>query len=329
MVAIGLRYDLRAPDFAATKHPELYATCLEQVSWAEQNNVADIVVLSEHHGMPDGFMPSPFTVAAAICARTERLPVSIAAALIPLHDPIRLAEQIATTDLIARGRVSTVVGIGYAEHEFEMAGIDRKRRGKLAEEYVEVMRQAWTGEPFEYQGRTVRVMPKPFSQPHPPLMMGGSTEAAAKRAARLRIGFLPAIEDPKLKEIYEAECAAVGFQGFCVLPSGPGFVLVTEDPDKAWAEIKQYAWFDAQTYRAMQTAGQRSQVTTKADDAEQLRAEGIYKIVTPEECVALTEQLGPMGTLVLHPLLCGMPAELGWTSLELFKDKVLPKIRPA
>jgi hypothetical protein len=79
----------------------------------------------------------------------------------------------------------------------------------------------------------------------------------------------------------------------------------------------------------MQTAGQRSQVTTKADDAEQLRAEGIYKIVTPDECIQLAEQLGPMGTLVLHPLLCGMPAELGWTSLELFKDRVLPKIRPA
>src|SRR5205809_693200 len=122
MVAIVLRYDLRSPEWAATKHPELYSTCLEQVSWAESTGAAD---------------------------------------------------------LIARGRVSFVVGLGYAQHEFDMAGIDRKRRAPMTEEYIQVMRKAWTGEPFEWQGRTVRVTPKPFSQPHPPIFMGGSTEKSA------------------------------------------------------------------------------------------------------------------------------------------------------
>src|SRR2546422_332844 len=128
-------------------------------------------------------MSSPFTMAAAVCARTERIPVSITAVIVSLHDPIRLAEQIATTDLIARGRVSFVVGLGYAQHEFDMAGIDRKRRAPMTEEYIQVMRKAWTGEPFEWQGRTVRVTPKPFSQPHPPIFIGGSTEKSAARAA--------------------------------------------------------------------------------------------------------------------------------------------------
>jgi alkanesulfonate monooxygenase SsuD/methylene tetrahydromethanopterin reductase-like flavin-dependent oxidoreductase (luciferase family) len=328
MAAIALRYDLRSPEWAATKHPELYQTCLEQVAWAEQNNVADIVVLSEHHGLPDGFMPSPFVVAAAICGKTDRIPVSIAAVIVALHDPIRLAEQIATADLIGRGRVSFVVGIGYAQHEFEMAGVDRKKRGRLTEEYIEVMRKAWMGEPFEYAGRTVRVTPKPFSQPNPPLFLGGGSEAAARRAARLRVGFLPSIGDPALKEIYEEECARVGYEGFCILPTGPGFVLVSEDPDKTWEEIKRYAWFDADTYRNMQTVGNRSQVTTAASNPDELRREGIYRVVTPDECVTLVEELGPMGTMVLHPLMCGIPVEIGWQSLELFKDKVLPTIRP-
>ncbi|MGZ4139567.1 MAG: LLM class flavin-dependent oxidoreductase [Actinomycetota bacterium] len=329
MVAIALRYDLRSPDWAATKHAELYQACLDQVAWAEENNVADIVVLSEHHGLPDGFMPSPFVMASAICARTKRIPVSIAAVIVALHDPIRLAEQVVTADVIGRGRVSFVVGIGYAEHEFGMAGVDRKRRARLTEEYVEVMRQAWTGEPFEYQGRTVRVTPRPFSQPHPPLLMGGGSEAAARRAARLRLGFLPSIGDARLKEIYDEECAKVGFAGFCVLPSGPGCVIVSEDPEKTWEEVKPYAWYDADTYRNMQTAGNRSQVTTVANDVDELRREGIYRVVTPDECVALMDELGPTGTIVLHPLLCGIPVEIGWQSLELFRDKVLPKVRPS
>src|SRR5205807_2014476 len=175
---VGLRYDLRSAPFAATTHPELYAACLDQSAWAEERDVAQLVSLSEHHGMEDGFLPSPFTMAAAIAARTSKLPITIAAALFPLHDPIRLAEQIAIADLIARGRISIVAGAGYAVHEFEMAGIDRKQRGRLLEESIEVMRKAWTGEPFEYRGRTIRVTPTPFTKPHPMILLGGSSEAA-------------------------------------------------------------------------------------------------------------------------------------------------------
>jgi alkanesulfonate monooxygenase SsuD/methylene tetrahydromethanopterin reductase-like flavin-dependent oxidoreductase (luciferase family) len=326
---VGLRYDLRSAPFAASTHPDLYAACLEQSAWGEEHGV-NLVTLSEHHGMEDGFLPSPFTMAAAIAGRTSRIPITIAAALFPLHDPIRLAEQIAVADLVSHGRVSIVAGAGYARHEFEMAGIDRKQRGGLLEESIEVMRRAWTGEPFEYQGRTVRVTPTPFSKPHPMILMGGSSEAAARRAARLHLGFFPALGDTQLEEIYREECDAQGFKGgFTILPHGPGFVHVTEDPEKAWAEITQYAWYDAETYRSWQGTGQHSQVTSDAKDVDELRKEGIYRVVTPDECVALAEELGPTGAIVLHPLMCGMPIELGWESLELFASKVLPRLQGA
>ena len=329
MSIIGLRYDLRSPSWAATKHPELYAACLEQAAWADEHGV-DILTLSEHHGVEDGFLPAPLTMAAAIAARTTRVPITIAAALFPLHDPIRLAEQIAVVDLIAKGRVSIVAGAGYAQWEFEMAGVDRKGRGKRLEEAIQVMRQAWTGEPFEYEGRTVRVMPTPFSKPHPVILIGGSSEAAAKRAARLQLPFFPAIGDQHLVDVYQEACAAEGWTGgFSMLPHGPGFVHVTEDPEKAWAEIGRYALYDAETYRSWQTADVRSEVKSSATDLEQLRAEGIYRVVTPDECVGMAEELGHAGALVLHPLLCGMPVELGWSSLELFASKVLPRIRPS
>lgn len=327
MTVVALRYDLRSAPFAATKHPELYRTCLEQAAWGDENGF-DVITLSEHHGVEDGFLPSPFTMAAAVAARTKKIAITIAAAIFPIHDPIRLAEEIAVADLVSEGRVSIVAGGGYAARDLEMAGVELKERGRLLVETIEILKQAWTGEPFAYRGRTVRVTPKPRTQPHPVILMGGSGPLAAKRAARLRLPMLAAVADPELQTVYEEECARVGFNGgFMLLPTGPGFVHVAEDPDKVWAEIAQYAWYDADTYRSWQRPENRSAVTTRAENPDELRAEGIYRVLTPDECVALAEELGPSGTIVLHPLLCGLPAELGWASLELFRDKVLPRIR--
>ncbi len=321
MTMIGIRFDLRAPTFGTTTHAESYPACLDMCQWADERGF-DIAVLSEHHGVEDGFMSSPATLAAAIAGRTKRLPINIAAVLVPLHDPVRLAEQLAVVQLVSGGRLSVVAGLGYRDEEFVMAGVDRKRRGRLLEEYVQVMRDAWTGEPFEWRGRMVRVTPKP---PSPPvLLVGGSTEKAAKRAARLRAGFFPAIGDPALKALYEAECAKEGFTGFVAMPGGPGFVHVTDDPERDWARIAPHALYDAQTYAAWQTPDQRSQVHVDAVTADDVRRSGVYRVVTPDECLQIAAE---HGRVLLHPLMGGIPPALGWESLECFASKVLPRLR--
>jgi alkanesulfonate monooxygenase SsuD/methylene tetrahydromethanopterin reductase-like flavin-dependent oxidoreductase (luciferase family) len=323
MTMIGIRYDLRAPAFAATSHAELYAACLEQCAWADEHGL-DFAVLSEHHGVDDGYLPAPVTLAAAIAGRTRRIPISISAVLVPLHDPVRLAEQLAVLDLASGSRVSFIAGLGYRHEEFAMAGVDRRERGRLLEEYVDVMRKAWTGEPFEWRGRTIRVTPRPRTPPM--ILIGGSTAAAARRAARLRAGFFPAVGDAQLAEVYQEECRRVGFAGgFVGLPRGPGFVHVSEDPERDWARIAPHALYDAQTYAAWQTPGQRSAVHVEASTADELRRSGVYRVVTPEECVALAEETGQV---LLHPLMGGMPPALGWEGLELFASKVLPRLRP-
>ena len=324
MTMIALRYDLRIPPFAGHTHADAYAACLEQCAWAEEHNAADMVVLSEHHGVDDGFMSAPITLAAAVAGRTRRLRITIAAVLLPLHDPVRIAEQIAVVDLVSPGRLSMVAGLGYRQEEFDMAGVDRTTRGKLLDEYVDVLRKAWSGEPFEWRGRTIRVMPKPESPPM--ILIGGSTPISARRAARLRCGFSPAIGDQKLIEVYDAECAKHGFTGFSNLPGGPGFVHVSEDPERDWQVIGRHALFDAQSYHAWQTPDQRSQVHTAAQTLDEIKQSGVYRVVTPDECVELAQSVG---TLVLHPLMGGMPPALGQQSLELFAAKVLPRLRPA
>ncbi len=322
MAMVGIRYDLRVPPFATTTHAELYRACLDQCEWADRLGL-DIVVLSEHHGVEDGFMSSPVTLAAAIAGRTKTIQINIAAVLVPLHDPVRLAEQLATASLVSGGRVGLVAGLGYREEEFAMAGVDRKRRGSLLEEYVEVMRQCWTGEPFEWRGRTIRATPKPASPPM--VLIGGSTEKAARRAAKLRAGFFPAIGDQRLADIYTEECAKLGFRGgFVSMPNGPGFVHVSEDPERDWQRIGPHALYDAQTYAAWQTPDQRSSMHVAGTTLDDVRRSGAYAILTPDDCIRLARDTG---RVILHPLMGGMDPALGWDSLRLFEEKVLPQIR--
>lgn len=319
---VGIRFDLRVPPMATTTHAELYAACLDMCQWADELGL-DIAVFSEHHGVTDGYMSAPLTLAAAVAGRTKRLRLNIAALLLPLHDPVRIAEQMATIDLLSDSRLSLVVGLGYRHEEFEMAGVDRTKRGKLLEEYVTVMRQAWTGEPFEWRGRTIRVTPKPKNPPM--VLIGGSTPVAARRAARLQAGFFPAVGDAALATIYNEECAKLGFHGgFIAMPGGPGFVHVTHDVEAAWNQIGPHALYDAQTYHAWQTPDQRSEVHTDAQTIADVRKSGVYEIVTPEQCVELA---GKHGRVILHPLMGGLSPKIAWDNLRLFEKEVLPRIR--
>jgi alkanesulfonate monooxygenase SsuD/methylene tetrahydromethanopterin reductase-like flavin-dependent oxidoreductase (luciferase family) len=318
---VGLRFDLRVPPFATTTHERQYAACLDMCAWVDELGF-DAIAISEHHGVDDGYMSAPITLAAAIAARTKRARINVAAILVPLHDPIRLAEQLATAAIIADGRLSIVAGMGYRPEEFAMAGVDRTQRGRLFDEYVGVLQQAWTGKPFTWRDRTVQVTPAPSSPPL--ILVGGSTPKAAKRAARLRCGFFPAVGDPELARVYEEACAAAGFTGFVVMPGGPGFVHVTRDPERDWARIGPHALHDARTYHEWQTPGQRSEVHVDAVTEADVRKSPVYRVVTPEGCIEIARQ---HGRVLLHPLMGGIDPELGWSSLRLFESDVLPHLR--
>src|SRR5437870_13903720 len=92
---VGLRFDLRVPPFARTRHERQYAACLDMCEWADARGF-DVVAISEHHGVEDGYMSSPVTLAAAIAARTKRPARNEAALLVAPHDPLRLAEHLPT-----------------------------------------------------------------------------------------------------------------------------------------------------------------------------------------------------------------------------------------
>jgi hypothetical protein len=104
---------------------------------------------------------------------------------------------------------------------------------------------------------------------------------------------------------------------------------VSDDPERDWERIGPYALADATTYRSWQAPGNRSIVESQATSVDDLRAEGKYLVLTPDECVGLIETYDPFQGFVLHPLMGGIDPDLSWASLELFAAKVLPRVRPA
>jgi hypothetical protein len=130
-----------------------------------------------------------------------------------------------------------------------------------------------------------------------------------------------------LEATYREECAKVGYETpFFAAPSGPSFQMVSDDPDATWAEIGPHALFDVTTYAAWQYGGQRSSYEVHgASGWDDIRASGVYQVLTPDEMVASIQQ---SGAVMLHPLMGGISPETAWRSLELFESKVLPRVRP-
>ena len=205
-----------------------------------------------------------------------------------------------------------------------MAGVDRRQRGALAEEYLEVLRQAFTGEEFTWRGRDIVVTPKPNSPMEAMVWAGGSVAASARRAARLRLPLFTMSTNPAIGDAYREACAEVGYQGLFMAPAGPSFVHISEDPERTWAQIGEYAVYDATSYATWQTHDHDNVVALEPSATlDDLIASGMWKVVTPDEAVELGRAYG---AVALHPLMGGIPPEWGWESLQLFADKVAPRL---
>ena len=243
-----IRFDMRAPSSGAPT-TELYAAAIDMCAWAETRG-AIVAVLSEHHGAEDNHLPSPLVLASAIAARTERLPIMLAAVVLPFWDPVRLAEDISVLDIISNGRVSYAFGIGHRPEEYEHFGVDMRRRGRLADEKLTLLRRLLKGEPVVSDGRRTHITPPCTSPGGPFIVLAGGSEAAVKRAARHGLGVILQTNQGGLKELYENECRAHGHEpGFVQLPAddAPTAVFVADDVDKAWDELGPYLLHDAVT----------------------------------------------------------------------------------
>jgi alkanesulfonate monooxygenase SsuD/methylene tetrahydromethanopterin reductase-like flavin-dependent oxidoreductase (luciferase family) len=314
-----LMFDMRAPDFGAPRG-ELYRAALDMAAWADERGCAAIVV-PEHHFSEDHYLPSPLVMAGALAARTTRCVITVRALVLPLHDPVRAAEDTLVVDNLSGGRLMVALVPGYAPAEFAGFDVELDDRFRLLEEKTERYVAALSGEPLDEHGTVVT--PRPLGR-RPAVLIGGASAAAARRAARLADGFSPAVADPELVRIYEEECARLGRPASPTpVAEGPMSVFVSTDPERDRARLAPHVRHEIESYAAI---GAVNEAYRELDVEAAMAPDGQFPVLTPEECRALVDALGPIEPVVMKPLLAGCDPALGWSSLELFATEVLPRL---
>jgi alkanesulfonate monooxygenase SsuD/methylene tetrahydromethanopterin reductase-like flavin-dependent oxidoreductase (luciferase family) len=321
----SLRFDMRAPASGASS-TELYRAAMEMTVWAETRGAVSAMVC-EHHMADDGYLPAPMLLASALAARTSSIALIAAVVQLPLYNPVRLAEEMCVLDIISNGRMQYVGGLGYRPVEYEMLGVPFGQRGAIADENLEVLLKAVTGEAFEHKGRHIRVTPAPVTPGGPKIAWGGGSAPAARRAGRLGLDFFAQTENPKLRDIYEAAAREAGHEpGNCILPSlsAPSTVFVADDLDAAWAELGPYLMNDVLGYAAWNEGATETASLSFVKTAEGLRSENAsHQILTVEEAIAYVGRSAP---LPLHPIIGGLPPEIAWKYLKTVAEKVMPAL---
>jgi alkanesulfonate monooxygenase SsuD/methylene tetrahydromethanopterin reductase-like flavin-dependent oxidoreductase (luciferase family) len=322
-----VRFNCIQPGLDPAEMAARYQAFVDMAGYADEHGL-QAISLEEHHGAVNGWSPSPLVMAGLVFGRTKRIMATLNALLAPLHDPLRLAEDIAVLDLASGGRFVVTAGIGYRESEYAAHGKDWAKRGALQDEAIDTMLKAWTGEPFEYRGRRVRVTPQPSTPGGPPLILGGSSGAAAKRAVRLGMDYFPL--NREAYEVYQEERVRTGLpRAKEYSRGGPHMMHVAEDVERAWTVLAPHVVAEATNYVHWSSTDTPTSgpLGTKVPSLEDLRAGGRYLVVTPDEAIEIVRSFSPDTILTLHPLVAGLDPDVGWESLRLFAERVLPTIR--
>jgi len=329
-VTYGLWYDFRNPDRWRQEPERFHSERLAQIADAEAAGF-DSVWLTEHHFCDDGYTPSPMVLAAAIGARTRRMRIGTNLMLLPLHDPVRLAEDGATLSLITGGRFTLGVGSGYRQVEFDQFGRKLSHRPSLVEEGIEIIRRAWSGEPVRFQGKRftvgdVRVTPVPVHVPD--ILLGGLMQRPIERAARIADGFL--CTGGIGLDVYAEALRAAGktpTEGKVVLGC---WAIIADDPEREAARIGEHVLYQANEYIKWGAFGPPDE-TPPFPDAATAIEQGLYELWDADMAV---ERLGRLARD--YPMISdvhfwaqfpGEPTQSGTRRLRYVAERVLPRLR--
>jgi alkanesulfonate monooxygenase SsuD/methylene tetrahydromethanopterin reductase-like flavin-dependent oxidoreductase (luciferase family) len=306
----GILHDFRQALPWSRGMADHYAECIAEVEAAERLGF-EAVWLSEHHATGDGFLPAPLIVAAALAARTERIAIGTNVLVLPLHHPLRVAEDAAVVDLLAGGRVVLGVGQGYAAHEFELFGVDRATRARRLEDGVATIRSAWEDGP---------VSPRPDRRI--PILVGAVADRAVERAVRIGDGLIVYCGSdrdlPPRAEQLDRILAAHGRtrDGFRFVATG--IVHVDEDGDRAWRRAAPAIAYLEGELAAFRGA---DRPTPRQED---------HLVGTPDEVadrLAALHAATGFDHFAHWARLPGLDHEQALASLRLFAERVLPRVR--
>jgi len=285
-------------------------------------------------------MPSLLAVAAAVAAGTERIEIGTGLLLAPLHDPVRLAEDAATVDLLSRGRLLLGLGMGWRAEEFQGLGIPMSERRTRLIDAVTILLQSWgdglvTGSKRRrYPGVSVR--PKPFRPGGPPIWIGAVAEPAVRRAGRLADGYMggdsgPAEFAEQVGWVREGQAEAAVQRPFELSIYQPTFAWEGED---AWPLVRDHRHYMSWKYEDMDEArgraGDAPEPPSLGRESEaEIRRHAL--VGTPDQVAegirAYAEAAGPDLHFVAQLYWPGMPYERQREAMRVFAERVAPLLR--
>ncbi len=341
---------LEFPLPAGGNEQDAFRDAFDLVDKAEQQGV-DSVWLAEYHFNPGRVLASPVTISSAIAARTERIRIGMAVLLLPLGDPIRIAEDIATLDHISGGRVEFGIGRGTFPNVHEGFRVPFSESRLRFEESLEVILRAWTSEKFSFQGEyfsynDLEVTPKPYQTPYPPIHVG--VTSADTFSLMGRMGY-PILINPSrvfsLSELkpyiqdYRREWKEAGHTGEAKVGLRVP-IYVAETEEQAYSEPKESALFSKERLgnRVAEYAHHSDGTKGWEDQAERIQAMDYDdwlrdKVAygTPEAVIdrlgGLKEDLGLDQVMFEVNFGSLIPHERQLKSLKLFTEKVVPQVR--
>ncbi len=326
----GLWYDFRNPNKAERSFETFYEQCLDQIVTAEGMGFQS-VWLTEHHFCDDGYTPSPLMMLAAIGARTKTMRLGTNIMVLPLHNPVRIAEDAATLSLLTKGRFDLGGAIGYRLDEFEAFGRSIKHRPSLIEESFEIIRRAWAGQKLNFEGKRfsygdIAVSPQPETMPH--LYLGGMSEPAIDRVARIADGFLST--GGIGHDMYLAALEKAGKSPADGRIIAGNWAIISPDPAAEAEKVAPYVLYQANAYIKWGAFGPPDQ-TPLFPDAKSAIENGLYELWDADAAVrnlsAMIEKYPQVKDIHFWAQFPGESVESGQRRLDYIAEKVLPRLR--
>jgi alkanesulfonate monooxygenase SsuD/methylene tetrahydromethanopterin reductase-like flavin-dependent oxidoreductase (luciferase family) len=328
---LGYLLDFRNPAFSKLDFGTFYAEMFRQVDFVEQVGF-DSIWVTEHHFTDDGYLGAVMPVLAAIASRTRRVTLGSYVLLVPFYHPLRLAEDAATVDVMSGGRLRLGLGLGYRSEEFNGFGVPKGERLGRTLESIEILKRAWTGERFSFDGKffkfeDVRVLPRPLSQPHPELLWGGMASTAIERGARMGLSFACNLGRREI-QLYRDALKRYGKDPNQFSIVGNRIVYVADNLDQAWSDIEEAALYQASLYRQWLSAATGPEQTWVWPDAEKLKQTAVIGSAEQvRERLQRLAEAAEMTELIVAMQLPGLNPVKTMRSLERFAAQILPHLR--
>ncbi len=327
---IGVVYDFRNPPDSGIDNQSFYGEIMEQVVWLDGLGI-DLIWFTEHHFVDDGYLPSWIPVATAMAARTKHVRFSSDISILPLYQPVRLAEDLAVADNLSGGRMEIGIGLGYVPWDFDGYGIPVKQRVSHTDEGLEILTRCFAGERFSYTGKRYQardVIIKPgYVQPGgPPLWVAASSAAGARRAARFNANLLPQGPFDTTIQVWRDELSASGRDPEDYRIGIIKSCFVTQDRDRDWPAIRAAERRRMEYYAgAFQAAGRGA-----PPDQDRERISQNWVVGNADHCVdelgAYIREYG-ITDLVTWAVPPGLRPGDVRASLEQFATDVAPRLR--